>query len=129
MAKVLIVDDHETFRTLNAKILELDGHQVIMASGGRDALAIIHTEPPDIVLLDVMMPGMDGYQVCRQIKQDPETSDIVVIMVTAIPEDANSRSFQVGADDHISKPISPTQMRDLVQHWLAKKTTKKGKDL
>ena len=129
LARVLVVDDHETFRTLNAKILELDGHYVAMASDGRDALAIVRAEHPDIVLLDVMMPGMDGYQVCRQIKQDPETRDIIVVIVTAIPEDTSSRSFQAGADDHISKPISHTQMRDLVRQWSAKRIAKKGQEL
>lgn len=127
MAKVLVIDDHETFRTLSAKILKLDGHQVITAGNGRDALAIVRAQRPDIVLLDVMMPGMDGYQICRRIKQDPVTKDSVVVMVTGIPEEASSRSFQAGADDHVSKPISPTQMRDLVQRWLARKTTEKGK--
>jgi two-component system cell cycle response regulator len=126
MAKVLVVDDRETFRTLNAKILELDGHHVTTAGSGRNALTIIRTEHPDIVLLDVMMPGMDGYQVCRQIKQDPETRDIIVVMLTAIPQDTSSRSFQAGADGHISKPISPTEMRDLVRQWSAKKMTRKG---
>ncbi len=121
MAKVLIVDDQPTLRRISAKVLGLDGHRVWMAQNGLDALSIIKTEHPDIVLLDIMMPGIDGYQVCRQIKTDPETRDTIVIVITAMPPEQRISSYRAGADDHVTKPISPTELRDLIWRWSTKR--------
>ena len=115
MAKVLIVDDSEPFRRLNAELLKLDGHEVLMARNGRETLELVRSEHPDILLLDIMMPGINGYQVCQQIKTDPETRDTIVIMVTALSDSARFKSLQVGADEYVTKPISSREMREMVR--------------
>ena len=115
MAKVLIVDDSEAFRRLNAEILKMDGHQVLMARNGRETLDLARSERPDIILLDIMMPGLDGFEVCQELKGDPATRGAMVVMVTALSESARHRAIQAGADEYVSKPISSREMRDLVR--------------
>jgi CheY-like chemotaxis protein len=121
MAKVLIVDDSEGFRRLNAELLKMDGHQVLMARNGRETLELVRAEHPDILLLDIMLPGLDGYQVCRQVKSDPAMQETIVIMVTALSEDARFRSLQAGADEHVAKPISARAMREMVRSFAERK--------
>jgi len=106
-ARVLVVDDHP----LNLKVLEAklvaEYYEVLTAADGPSALRIIHGESPDVVLLDIMMPGMDGFEVCRRIKNDPEVWHIPVIMVTALTETADRvRGLEAGADDFLTKPIN-----------------------
>jgi CheY-like chemotaxis protein len=115
MAKVLIVDDSEAFRRLNAEILKMDGHQVLMARNGRETLELVRSERPDILLLDIMMPGLDGFEVCRELKGDPVTRGTVVVMVTALSESVRYRALQAGADEYVTKPITSRKMRDLVR--------------
>jgi CheY-like chemotaxis protein len=121
MAKVLIVDDNEAFRRLNAEFLKMDGHQVLMARSGRETVDLVRQERPDIVLLDIMMPGIDGYEVCRQIKNDPDIQDTMVVMVTALPESERFKSYQAGADGYVTKPISPRDMRAMVKDLAARR--------
>ncbi len=115
MAKVLIVDDSEAFRRLNAEILKMDGHQVLMARNGRETLELVRSERPDILLLDIMMPGLDGFEVCRELKSDPATRGTLVVMVTALSESVRYRALQAGADEYVTKPITSRKMRDLVR--------------
>jgi CheY-like chemotaxis protein len=115
MAKVLIVDDSEAFRRLNAEFLKMDGHEVLMARDGRETLEMVQMEHPDILLLDIMMPGMDGYEVCRRIKTDPCTENTIIVVITALSERVRFKSLQAGADKHITKPISSRELRELVR--------------
>src|SRR6266851_6314191 len=106
-ARILVVDDNE----LNVKLLEAkltyEYYVVSTAADGFEALAKIETDKPDIVLLDVMMPGLDGFETCRRIKADPATADIPVIMVTALSDvDDLVRGFEAGADDFVTKPFN-----------------------
>ena len=126
MAKVLIVDDNESFRRLNAEFIKMDGHQVLTARNGRETLDLVRRERPDVLLLDIMMPGIDGYQICRSIKSDPDTQETMVIMITALPLSERFKSYQAGADEHITKPIQARQLRDLVRRLIARK--KQGGD-
>ena len=121
MAKVLIVDDNEAFRRLNAEFLKMDGHQVLMARSGRETVDLVRQEHPDIVLLDIMMPGIDGYEVCRQVKSDPDIQDTMVVMVTALSESERFKSYQAGADGYVTKPISPRDMRAMVKDLVARR--------
>jgi CheY-like chemotaxis protein len=121
MAKVLIADDSESFRRLNAEFLKMDGHQVLIARSGRETLELVREEQPDILLLDIMMPGIDGYTICRQIKSDPIMKDTMVVMLTALPQSERFKSFQAGADEHISKPVPSRQLRDTVRQLAARK--------
>lgn len=105
-ARILAVDDIATnLRLLEAK-LQAEYYEVLLASSGSEALQVAFTQLPDIILLDVMMPGMDGYEVCRALKADPRTQHIPVVMVTALTDSTERvRGLEAGADDFLSKPV------------------------
>lgn len=104
---VLVVDDTPQNLSIMSDVLE-DHYTVKLANNGARALKIASTSPPDLILLDIMMPEMDGYEVCRRLKADPATSKIPVIFVTALTDEANEQQgFEVGAVDYITKPVSP----------------------
>ena len=103
---ILVVDDSEANRVLLREILELDGHRVVIATDGPGALLAARADGPDLVLLDVSMPGMDGLEVCRGLRADPATASLPVILVTALA-DRNHRleGIAAGANDYLTKPI------------------------
>ncbi len=103
---VLVVDDEETNRELLRDLLEEQDHQVTEAENGEQGLQKVKENPPDVILLDVMMPGMDGFEVCRRLKADPETAPIPVLLVTALTERSDRLTgIEAGANDFISKPV------------------------
>ena len=105
-ARILVVDDIEANRRLLQAKLEAQYHSVILASNGPDALEKARTTDPEIILLDVMMPGMDGYEVCRRLKADPVTAHIPVVMVTALSDTEDRvRGLDAGAEDFLTKPV------------------------
>src|SRR5205823_4698057 len=110
-ARVLVVDDVE----LNVKLLEAklssEYFEVIVADNGPVALELAETEMPDIILLDVMMPVMDGFEVCRRLKANPRTADVPVVMVTALSDVADRlRGLESGADEFLTKPVNDTAL-------------------
>ena len=108
MYKVLIVDDEEAILELLKYNLEKDGYEVETASNGQEAVETARKFLPDLVLLDIMMPVMDGVEACRRIREIPETKDTFVIFLTARSEEYSEvAAFDVGADDYITKPIKP----------------------
>jgi two-component system alkaline phosphatase synthesis response regulator PhoP len=109
MAKttVLVVDDEEDIRELVALNLNREGFKVIGADSGEQALKRARFDPPDLIVLDLMLPGMDGLEVCRKIKADPKTRQIPIVMLTAKSEDADVVvGLELGADDYMTKPFS-----------------------
>ena len=112
MNDILVIDDTPGNLTVLLKILSDRGYQVRPALNGEIALKAVTTQPPDLILLDIMMPGVDGYQVCRQIRGDPLLEDLPVLFLTAKvkPQDRID-GLRVGADDYLCKPFS---MRELV---------------
>lgn len=117
--RLLIVDDQPINIQTLYQIFQED-HEVFMATDGKQALALCYNGiPPNLILLDVVMPGMDGLEVCRQLKADPFTSDIPIIFVTAQsdPED-ETRALEVGGVDFISKPVNPAVVRARVKTHL-----------
>ena len=107
---ILAVDDlAQNVRLLEA-VLSPKGFRVVTASTGEEALDVLGKEHPDLVLLDILMPGMDGYEVCRRIRQDPETAFLPVIMITASGEEQKIRAIEAGADDFVSKPFDQAEL-------------------
>src|SRR5829696_5672479 len=109
-ATVLVVDDlPQNLRLLDA-VLTPRGFTVLQAASGEEALELLRTQSPDVVLLDVMMPGLDGYETCRRIRQEPATSFIPVVMVTASGTAEKVRGTEAGADDFITKPFDSAEL-------------------
>jgi signal transduction histidine kinase len=116
---VLIVDDERRNSELLKVMLVPEGYAILTASSGEDALALLADQPPDLILLDVMMPGMDGYQVATRIKQNPATNNIPVIMLTAL-DDRNARmlGLNAGAEDFLTKPVDRAELCVRVRNLL-----------
>jgi two-component system alkaline phosphatase synthesis response regulator PhoP len=109
--KILIADDNENIREALTYLLEDEGYNLSMARDGAETLAKARDIRPDILFLDIMMPVMNGYEVCRVIKNDPDLKDIHVIMLTAKGQVAEQeRGRSVGADEYIVKPFSPMEV-------------------
>ena len=110
-ARILIVDDERLNRQLLEVMLEPEGYHFLTAVGGEEALAIVAQQLPDLVLLDVMMPGLDGYRVAARIKGDVATKHIPVIMLTSL-DDRNSRAhgLSAGAEDFLTKPVNRVEL-------------------
>ncbi|MDG4820052.1 MULTISPECIES: response regulator transcription factor [unclassified Micromonospora] len=107
--RVLVVDDDPTVSDVVRRYLEQDGCEVRLAADGADGLAAIATHRPDLVVLDLMMPGIDGLEVCRRIRR--QLPDLPVIMLTALGEEADRvLGLEVGADDYVTKPFSPREL-------------------
>lgn len=118
-AKVLVVDDTPMNVKMLADILAFKGYEVLTAGGGRECLAKVDSDGPDIVLLDVMMPDLDGYAVCRTIRAKPETAMLPVVMVTALdPVRERVKGLEAGADDFLSKPINQPELLARVRSLL-----------
>lgn len=117
--RVLVVDDLEANGRLMERLLSRDGYSLRIARDGQEALNAIEEEQPDVILMDVLMPRLDGFEACRRIKDNPATRLIPVVLVTALA-DTNSRikGLEVGADDFISKPFSEPELRARVRSLL-----------
>ena len=114
--RVLVVDDVEGNVRLAASVLEPDGYIVSSASSGQAALTDITRNQPDLILLDVMMPGLDGFETCRQLKSSAATRLIPVVLITALRKSSDRiRGLDAGADDFISKPFNPPELRARVR--------------
>lgn len=106
--KILVVDDEEDILELVRYNLAKEGYQVVCVPSGEQALKKAKEDAPNLILLDLMLPGLDGLDVCKQLKNSPETSGIPIIMITAKGEDADVVSgLELGADDYVTKPFSP----------------------
>lgn len=118
-AKILVVDDTPMNVKLLADLLKVKGFTVLTAANGEEAMTTISTEQPDLVLLDIMMPGIDGYDVCRAIRADPSLGFLPVIMVTSLDAGQERiRGLEAGADDFLSKPIHPAELLARVKSLL-----------
>ncbi len=122
-AALLVVDDNEDNRyTLTRRLKRLGYTNVATATNGREALEVLQANPIDLVLLDIMMPDMNGYEVLERLKADPQRRHIPVIMISAIEEvESVIRCIELGAEDYLSKPFNPTLLRARVGASLERK--------
>ena len=121
-SKILVVDDNRMNRITLSRSVEQQGHVVRLAEDGQQALALLRSDEFDVVLLDIIMPEMDGYQVLESIKSDPETRDIPVIVISAVDEiDSAVRCIEIGAEDYLPKPFNPVLLRARLNASLEKK--------
>lgn len=119
MAKILIIDDEIELTELVKFRLENQGYQVIVAYDGIGGLAKAREEKPDLIILDVMLPGMDGYKICRLLKFDEQYKKIPIIMFTArIEANEPKMSAQMGAEAYLAKPFEPTILMEKVKELL-----------
>lgn len=120
---VLLVDDNaQNLELLDAYMEDMPEARVVTARNGIEALAKVAEESPDVILLDIMMPKMSGFEVCKRLKSDPKTRDITIIMVTALNEMSDQeRAAECGTDDYISKPIDKNALIQQVRNVLAGK--------
>jgi CheY-like chemotaxis protein len=124
--KVLIVDDNQQNLELIQAYMESLPCRIEVAGDGAEAMALIAREQPDLVLLDVMMPRMSGFEVCQKLKGNPATRDIVIIMVTALHEVSDmERAVECGCDDFVSKPVNKVELLARVRGLLALRLLKK----
>lgn len=119
MAKILAVDDERHIARLVQVNLERQGHQVTVAYDGEEALQKVAQDRPDLIVCDVMMPRKDGFQVLTELKANPETAEIPVIMLTAKAQDADVfRGWSSGVDCYLTKPFQPAELINFVQRVL-----------
>ena len=120
---VLLVDDNaQNLELLEAYMEDLPEVRVVTAVNGLEAMEKVAAESPDLILLDIMMPKMSGFEVCKRIKADPKTRDTLVVMVTALNEASDiERAAECGTDDYLSKPIDRKALVGLVRNLLASK--------
>ncbi|WP_203902965.1 response regulator transcription factor [Virgisporangium aliadipatigenens] len=120
-ARVLVVDDDEDIRVLVAARLEAAGYRADMVADGPEALRAIRDDKPDLVILDVMMPGMSGFDVCREIREDPAVADLPVIMLTARDDGvAKLLGRARGADRYLAKPFDAPDLLSAVEELTAR---------
>lgn len=117
--KILIADDNANIRDALTYLLEDEGYELLLAKDGAETLRKVRDNRPDILFLDIMMPEMSGFDVCRTIKNDPDLRDTYVIMLTAKGQVAEQeRGKEVGADEYIVKPFSPMELLTKVKNLL-----------
>lgn len=119
-ATILIVDDNaQNLELLEIYLEDMPEARTITAANGSEALELIQREQPDIILLDIMMPKMSGFELCKQLKASPVTRDIVIIMVTALNETADiERATECGTDDYLTKPVDRKALVELIRSHL-----------
>ena len=118
-AKILVVDDTPSNVKVLRTLLAVRGYTVITAENGQDALDKAASEPPELILMDVVMPVMDGYEACRRLRALPATKDVPIVMVTASGPQEKAKALAVGANDMIMKPVDPEAVLELVATLLA----------
>ena len=124
--RILVVDDEIYIVHILDFSLGMEGYEVITALDGEQALEKMRTEKPDLIVLDIMMPKLDGYEVCKTIKGNPETAHIPVILLSAKGRNVDQKlGFDVGADDYITKPFSPRKLVERINQLLGQTVAEK----
>ncbi len=122
MARVLVVDDNvDLLRMIQMVLGERGGHQVVLSTSGEDGLEKARAQPPDLAIIDVMMPGMTGYELCRRLREEPSTAHIPILILTARGQPIDRETaLASGADDYIAKPVTMNELLERVNRLLAR---------
>ena len=126
-SRILVVDDEPKIAQIVSVYLERDGYHVLRAADGREALAIARTGSPSLIIIDVMLPGISGWEVCRELRRDPTTMDLPIIMLTARDDVADRVvGLELGADDYVVKPFEPKELvarvHAVLRRWSDRRT-------
>lgn len=125
--RILVVDDEIYIVHILEFSLTMEGYSVLTASDGDEALKLIDSERPDLIVLDIMMPKIDGYEVCRRLRQDEQFSDLPVILLSAKGRPIDREAgLQAGANDYITKPFSPRKLLGKIRELLERKQVSKA---
>ncbi|HKR29507.1 MAG TPA: response regulator [Terriglobales bacterium] len=123
MPKILLVEDNEMNRDMLSRRLQRKGYAVVMAHDGEQGLALAKSESPDLILMDISLPKMDGWQVTRLLKSNPETKEIPVIALTAHALSTDrQKAFEIGCDDYDTKPVEFGRLSEKIEHLLVEKS-------
>jgi two-component system CheB/CheR fusion protein len=115
--RILVVDDDKDVAKMLATFLRLEGHEVRVAHSGHKAIEVAQEEPPDVLLLDIGMPGMDGYEVAQRLGALPALKDVLLVALTGYGQEADRRrSEQAGFNGHLVKPVEPGALKQLLAH-------------
>jgi DNA-binding response OmpR family regulator len=127
--KILIVEDDPGALRLVQYTLEHEGYQVLTATNGLVGLKKAQSEEPDLIILDVMLPGMDGFEICHRLRDEPQTAGLPILMLSAKAQEADKTTgLKVGADDYLPKPADPAEIILRVGKLLAQKATAGAKE-
>jgi len=129
VATILVVDDEEPIQELLRFNLEKEGYRVSVAKDGQEALKHVENDQPDLIVLDLMLPGMDGLEVCRKLRSNPKFQQIPIIMLTAKGEEIDKvLGLEIGADDYMTKPFSPRELLARIKARLRRLNPKEEAD-
>jgi two-component system cell cycle response regulator len=119
IAQIMVVDDDPDTVSILARHLQREGYDAIEAVSGAECIRLAHERPVDVILLDLMMPGMDGFDVCRALKEHPKTAEIPIIMITARDDlDARAEGMRLGVSDFLAKPVFRRQLANRIRAQL-----------
>ena len=119
MSKVLVVDDNRTYLEMITNVLEGSGLEVTTAQDGQEALERIHGHKPDLVVLDIVMPRMNGYEVCRELRTNPQTQDLLIVMCSTKDQEFDIHwASKQGADAYVTKPFQPQELVATIKQLL-----------
>lgn len=122
MKRILVIDDEQQYRSTLSSILQLSGYDVMEAAGGREAIDIIQSDPPDLIVSDVMMDTLDGYGLIERLRMDPVSTTIPFIFMSALSDRGSLRKgMNLGADDFLVKPFTGTELLSAVETRLNKR--------
>lgn len=125
--KILVIEDDPSILRLIKYTLEREGYQVLTASNGLEGLRKAKREEPDLTILDVMLPGIDGFEICHRLRAEPQTAQLPILMLSAKTQEKDKvAGFKVGADDYLTKPVHPSEIVSRVETLLAPKTATKS---
>ncbi|MCK4694198.1 MAG: response regulator [Candidatus Cloacimonetes bacterium] len=117
--KILVVDDDQNIRRLVSFNLSLENHEIFVASNGKEGIQVALAKDPDLILLDIMMPVMDGYKTCEWLKKNPRTKDIPIFMLSVKGQMTDlDNAFNAGADDYITKPFDVEKLNKTINYKL-----------